>query len=80
MITILQIVVDQPYIALGVTVVGLFTTVAIYVNSSINKRFSKKADKEATEREFNLMHDKINEKVNFNTIIIRFYFLFFTMG
>lgn len=60
----LQVVLNGQNIGIGLTGIALFSGIGFAIQKNINNRFAKKADKAATEREFDLMNQKINRKAD----------------
>ena len=56
--------ITNQHIALGISGVAVLSTFILTIIANVNKKISKKADKEATEREFNNVHHRINEKAD----------------
>lgn len=61
---LLQVIFSGQNIGIAVAGVIGFSGIGLAVQKNINNRFAKKADKEATKREFDLMNQKINEKAD----------------
>lgn len=61
---LLQIIFSGQNITIGLTGLAVISGIGFTFHSNLNKRLSRKADKEATNREFDLMHEKINKKAD----------------
>lgn len=61
---LLQVLFTTENIVIGLSGTAIISSIGIAINSNFNRRISKKADKEATVRELDNIHAKINLKAD----------------